>query len=73
MSLYYLQKEGIYPQGVFWIGESKQQGIIEADLFAANDEDSYHSWDLYEYNYNSTHIESPIYSTRKPKNKGCGL
>lgn len=63
--MYYLEKQGVYSQGIYWIGEQKEQGIIEADLHAKNDDDDYHTWNVYEYNYGFDDEE--VYETKKPK------
>lgn len=46
---YYVQKQGTYPQGVYWIGESEEQAVIEAKRLACEDTDSYHTWDVHLY------------------------
>lgn len=61
--MFYLQKSAVYLHGTFWIGESKEQGIIEANLHAKNDTDSHHTWELIEYSY--AFDEDTVYSTRK--------
>ncbi|MBN46338.1 MULTISPECIES: hypothetical protein [unclassified Methylophaga] len=43
---YYLVREGVYDQGIFWIGQDFQEGKNMADNFATNDSDDYHSWNL---------------------------
>jgi hypothetical protein len=51
MSKYYLIKQGVYQQGVFWIGDNYEQAITEAAHHALNDDDNYHSWEIIEYSY----------------------
>ena len=48
--MYFLQKEGVYGQGIFWIGQSVAQGITIADKAAAADTDDYHRWVVFKYN-----------------------
>ena len=64
MSYFYVQKEGVYSHGVFWIGEDKKAGQIAADRLAGSDSDDYHEWVLYEHKEN----ENPeiVYRISKP-------
>jgi hypothetical protein len=47
--MYYLVKQGVYQQGVFWIGDNYEQAIAEATHHALNDSDDYHTWDIKKY------------------------
>lgn len=47
--MYFIQKEAIYPHGVFWIGRNKKEGIKECDRLAAIDCDDWHTYKLYEF------------------------
>ena len=47
--MYYIQKHGIYPQGVFWIGRDVLVGKRKLDKLADADKDSYHNWELIKY------------------------
>jgi len=44
MNYYYVQREGVYYQGIFGIFESKREAINHANDCAVNDWDSYHDW-----------------------------
>jgi len=55
--MYFLYKESIYGHGVFWIGEDLTEAKKQADWFAKNDGDEYHSWNVYKYVY-STDIDN---------------
>ena len=44
--MYFIEKEGVYSQGVFWIGESLIEGVHELMLLCNTDTDSYHEWVL---------------------------
>ena len=46
---YFIQKEGVYYHGVYWIGESLEDGAAMTDELATNDKDDYHDWVLYIY------------------------
>lgn len=48
--IFFIQKEGIYPQGVFWIGACKREGLITLNKLVLADIDDYHEWVLYKYN-----------------------
>jgi len=64
--MYYLQKKGVYLHGTFWIGESLEAGIEQANLHANNDSDGYHEWELCEYKYGEDDDRNqPVYSTNK--------
>ena len=47
--MYYVQKEGVYFHGIFWIGDSPEEGVAQANQLAKNDQDSYHYWRVYKY------------------------
>jgi len=49
--IYFLDKLGIYIHGVYWIGESLEEGIKEADLHAKRDRDDHHEWRVCKYKY----------------------
>jgi hypothetical protein len=65
--MYYLIKQGIYQQGVFWIGNNYEQAIIEANLHALNDDDDYHDWEIIEYSYGFEN--EAVYSINNSKSK----
>lgn len=44
--MYFIEKVGVYNQGVFWIGESLVEGVHELLLLCNTDIDSYHEWVL---------------------------
>lgn len=46
---YFIQKEGVYPQGVFWIGDDIHIGVNRLVILANSDRDNYHDWYLYKY------------------------
>jgi hypothetical protein len=48
-TIYFLQKEGVYSHGIFWIGFDLEEGKHQADRAAARDEDDHHGWVLYRY------------------------
>ncbi len=66
--MFYLYKMGVYGQGVFWIGEDQEEGQVKADEYAANDEDDYHTWELYSYNP-ITEESVKVYATEKGQTK----
>lgn len=47
--MFFLQKEGVYGHGVYWIGQSVAVGIAKADKAAKADRDNYHEWVVYKY------------------------
>lgn len=47
--MYYIEKEGLYKQGVFWIGNDLYEGVQELLKLAYDDRDDYHTWYLKEY------------------------
>lgn len=49
MATYFVQKNGIYGHGVFWIGDDVGEGVRRVDELADSDFDKYHEWALYEY------------------------
>lgn len=61
--MYYLLQKGIHFGEVHWIGESLEQGRKEADLHAEADEDDWHEWRVYEYQYGVEH--EIVYTTRQ--------
>lgn len=50
MNIFYIQKEGVYPQGVFWIDFNFQEGVEKLKQLHKSDSDNYHDWRLYQYN-----------------------
>ncbi len=51
MQLYFIQKEGVYAHGVFWIGGDLQEGKHILDECAEDDLDDYHTWCLFAYQF----------------------
>ena len=47
MTYYYVQCDGVYPQGVYFIDTNLMTCIIAADRLARKDLDGYHSWSVY--------------------------
>ncbi len=47
--MYFVQKEGVYIHGIWWIGDDKGEGIKETRHLAAIDNDDCHRWCLYEF------------------------
>lgn len=47
--MYYIEKQGVYGHGVFWIGESLEKAVSKANKFAKLDRDNYHSWAVCEF------------------------
>ena len=47
--MYFIQKRGVYPKGIYWIGEDKEVGLSLVHQFAERDQDGYHSWILFQY------------------------
>ena len=47
--MYFLYKQGVHGQGVFWIGEDFEEGKRQADNAATSDSDDYHDWNLCKY------------------------
>ena len=45
-TMYYLVKEGVYDQGVYWIGQDLTEGSGWADHHATADRDDYHEWNV---------------------------
>ena len=64
---YYLQKKGVQLQGVYWIGESLEEGKDQANLYAKNDVDDYHAWIVFMYVYGTPPVI--MYSIRQKKSK----
>lgn len=62
--MFYVQKVGVYIQGVFWIGRSKSAAIKKANELAASDVDNYHEWEVLKYKTGSceTGFYKPVYS-----------
>ncbi len=55
---YFIQKEGIYPQGVYWIGRYMRNGLHRLNKLAQSDTDNYHRWVLYRYRQTpETHVK----------------
>ena len=73
MSTYYVQKDGIYLHGVFWICNDQNEAIDIADFAASQDEDNYHEWQVVQYspsiNYKDDARQHVIYSVRKGENR----
>jgi len=69
--MYILERVGVYGQGVFWVGESLEDGIKEADKAAEMDVDDHHEWQVKEIvindeNYRKGRPSNVIeYSVRK--------
>ena len=58
--MYYIEKEGVYNHGVFWIGDDLYEGVTELLNLTYKDKDDYHHWCIKEYevgNQCSTIIE----------------
>lgn len=51
--MYYIEKMGVYGQGVFWIGADVDEGRTVLQTLADADTDNYHTWSLYEYSPDS--------------------
>jgi len=49
--VYYVQKEGVYYHGIYWIGSTEEEGKLQANRLAADDFDDYHEWVLYLYKF----------------------
>ena len=49
MSKYFIQKNGVYASGVYWIGDVLDEGMELGMKLAQQDVDDYHEWRLYEY------------------------
>ena len=47
--MYFVQKEGVYSHGVWFISRSKQMCIEEAKRLAKEDVDDYHEWKVYKF------------------------
>ncbi len=47
--MYFIEKIGIYGHGVFWIGDKVEEGISELERLCESDYDSYHDWELKEF------------------------
>lgn len=47
--MYFVQKEGVYFHGIYWIGEDLEEAKQKAKEFASKDVDDYHSWVVYKY------------------------
>lgn len=43
----FIQKEGVYGHGIFWIGSDQKEGIEKCKQFSQEDYDDYHEWVLY--------------------------
>lgn len=70
--MYYLEKQGIYSHGIFWIGPSLEEGVRQANIAAMNDSDAYHVWFVYKYlepnsqtEYAQDSSAQEVYSKRK--------
>ncbi len=44
MKVYYIESEGIYFQGIFWIGNDLEKGKKFADKLVEKDRDDYHEY-----------------------------
>jgi hypothetical protein len=81
MTYYYIERMGIYGQGVFWIGTVLEEGKKELKRLALADRDSYHEWHLREYTlphstgeagyFNSPRDYPPILITDKRQEEQC--
>jgi len=60
--LYFVQKEGYYPQGIYGIFDKELDAIQCAETSACMDTDSHHTWVVYRY-LPPNHKE--IYTTNK--------
>ena len=49
MSKYFIQKNGVYAAGVYWMGDDIAEGMSRGMKLADLDHDDYHDWRLYEY------------------------
>lgn len=47
--MYFVEKKGMYGHGVFWIGNDLEEAKKMADYFAENDQDDYHSYDVFKF------------------------
>lgn len=48
--MYFIQKEGVNPRGIFWVGLSLDAGKQKCKELAEEDIDGYHTWVLYQFN-----------------------
>lgn len=48
--MYYIIKTAIYDHGVMWIGENKNEGILEAERLMQSDGDNHHRYELRLFN-----------------------
>ena len=48
-AVYFIEKEGVYSHGVFWIGTDLEEGKRHLRSLALRDRDSYHTWSLLQY------------------------
>jgi hypothetical protein len=46
--IYFVYKQGVYGQGVYWIGFDIEEGKRKCDQLATQDKDDYHLWELYQ-------------------------
>lgn len=53
MNCFYVLKQGVYDQGVFWIGTDINDAIKRCKELAASDVDDYHTWNVV-YHENAT-------------------
>ena len=64
--MYFVQKEGVY-YGIFWHGDSEEDGRKKTDDLAKLDSDDYHAWVLYRFVEQSDATQDPehelIYKT----------
>ncbi len=56
--MYYIEKMGIYSQGIYWIGIKANQGADKVEQLAKEDKDGYHTWHLKKY-LGSGQVENP--------------
>ena len=47
--MYFIQKEGVCSHGIFWYGDSEEEGRKKTGALAQLDCDDYHSWVLYRF------------------------
>jgi len=63
--MYYILKEGAYYHSLYWIGQDLSRGIEEARRLSKEDADSYHSWNVFEYDSSPDIEDECVYSCTK--------
>lgn len=53
MKIFYIEKQGVYPQGVYGVFDNLDQAKTAAIYFAKSDRDSYHTWYVMEAELNT--------------------